>query len=142
MTTPRIYPHGATSWVDVEVDDLAAAQEFYGELFGWTFETASPPEAPFVYVIAHRDGLELAGLTGPAEPTGDPGQAIWRTYVAVDDIEQTCAAVERAGGQVIGEPQDVGQAGRWVNVLDPSGVEISLWQAGHRLGVQLANVPG
>jgi predicted enzyme related to lactoylglutathione lyase len=29
-----------------------------------------------------------------------------------------------------------------VNVLDPSGVELSLWQARSRLGVQLANVPG
>jgi predicted enzyme related to lactoylglutathione lyase len=142
MTTPRTYPNGVTSWVDVETADLAAAQEFYGGLFGWTFETASPPGLPFSYVIARLDGQEVAGLTGPPQPTSDPGSAVWRTYVAVDDIEATCAAVERAGGQVIDEPAAAGQAGRWVNVLDPAGVEISLWQAGSRLGVQLANVPG
>ena len=45
-----------------------------------------------------------------------PVPAVWNTYVAVDDIDATCAAVERAGGQVIDEPADAGQAGRWVNV--------------------------
>jgi predicted enzyme related to lactoylglutathione lyase len=142
MSVARTYPHGATSWIDVAVDDLAAAQVFYCGLFGWTFETASPPDLPYSYVIARLDDQEVAGLTGPAEPASDPGAATWRTYVAVDDIEATCAAVERAGGQVIDAPADAGQAGRWVNVLDPGGVELSLWQAGHRLGVQLANVPG
>ena len=48
----------------------------------------------------------------------------------------------QAGGQVVDEPADAGQAGWWVNVLDPAGVEFSLWQAQSRLGVQLANVPG
>jgi predicted enzyme related to lactoylglutathione lyase len=142
MTVARTYPHGATSWIDVEANDLAAAQQFYGGLFGWTFETASPPGLPYSYVIARLDDHEVAGLTGPAEPTPDLGGATWRTYVAVDDIEATCAAVRRAGGRVIDEPADAGPAGRWVNVLDPGGVEVSLWQAGHRLGVQLANVPG
>jgi uncharacterized protein len=142
MTAPRSYPHGATSWIDVEVDDVEAAQAFYGELFGWTFERATPPEAPFAYVIARLDEQDVAGLTGPAEASGDASGARWRTYVAFDDIEATAAAVTRAGGQVLGEPEAAGEAGRWVNVLDPDGVELSLWQAGRRLGVQLANVPG
>jgi predicted enzyme related to lactoylglutathione lyase len=142
MSTERTYPAGVTSWIDVEVGDLAAAQDFYGDLFGWTFETATPPDLPYAYVIAWLDGQQVAGLTGPTTPASAPGAAVWRTYVAVDDIEATCAAVERAGGQVIDEPADAGQAGRWVNVLDPSGAEVSLWQAKSRLGAQLANVPG
>ncbi len=141
MSAARTYPNGVTSWIDVEVGDLSAAQDFYGRLFGWTFETATPPDLPYAYVIARLDGQDVAGLTGPAEPQ-EAGPAVWRTYVAVDDIDATCAAVEQVGGRVIDEPADAGQAGRWVNVVDPSGVQISLWQAGSRLGVQLANVPG
>jgi predicted enzyme related to lactoylglutathione lyase len=34
MSTERTYPAGVTSWIDVEVGDLAAAQDFYGDLFG------------------------------------------------------------------------------------------------------------
>src|SRR3954454_19164942 len=142
MSPARTYPHGSTSWIDLEAGDLGAAQEFYGALLGWTFETATPPGTPFGYVIARLDGQDVAGLTGPAEPSPDDGQAIWRTYVAVDDIDATAVAGERAGGRLLAQPADAGQAGRWVNVLDPSGVELSLWQARSRLGVQLANVPG
>jgi predicted enzyme related to lactoylglutathione lyase len=141
MSASRTYPHGATSWIDVEVGDLPSAQEFYGGLLGWTFEQVSPPGQPIAYVVAHLDGLEVAGLTGPTEPTPTDA-AVWRTYVAVDDIDATCALVREAGGQVIGEPATAGEAGRWVNVLDPAEVEISLWQAGFRLGAQIANTPG
>ena len=38
MTGTRTYPEGVPSWIDIEQADLAAAQEFYGGLFGWTFE--------------------------------------------------------------------------------------------------------
>jgi predicted enzyme related to lactoylglutathione lyase len=142
MTEARTYPNGVTSWIDVEVDDLEAAKTFYGGLFGWTFDQATPPGTPVTYVIAQLDGQDVAGLTGPAEPSGDSGRSTWRTYVAVDDIEAICSAVEGAGGQVIDEPADAGPAGRWVNILDPSGVGLGLWQAGHRLGVQITNTPG
>ena len=97
MSAARTFPHGVTSWIDVEVGDLPAAQEFYGGVFGWTFETATPPDLPYAYVIATLDGQEVAGLTGPAEPVADAAQAVWRTYVAVDDVDATCA-VGRAGG--------------------------------------------
>src|SRR4051812_25749753 len=117
MSPARTFPHGVTSWIDVEVDDLPAAQDFYGGLFGWTFETVTPSGIPYAYVIARLEDQEGAGLTGPSEPSGAAGQAIWRTYVAVDDIDAPCAAVERAGGRIIDEPADAGQAGRWVNVL-------------------------
>ena len=43
MTTARTYPAGVTSWVDVEHRDVAAAEQFYGGLFGWTFDRALRP---------------------------------------------------------------------------------------------------
>src|SRR3954469_4942021 len=130
MTVPRTYPFGVTSWIDVEVDDVEATKAFYGDLFGWTFERGPPPDSPSAYVIARLDGLDVAGLTGPSEAVGDAGGARWRTYVAVDDLQATAAAVTQAGGELIGEPLTAGEAGRWVDVLDPDGVELSLWQAG------------
>src|SRR3954451_7046537 len=142
MSQARTYPAGVPSWIDVEVGDVGAAQAFYGGLFGWTFWQASPASAPDRYVIAHLDDLEVAGLTGPAEPTPTPDRPRWHTYVAVDDIHATCALVEPAGGRITEPPAQVGEAGHWANLLDPSGAELSLWQAGSRLGVQLANVPG
>ena len=72
MSDARTYPAGVTSWIDVEVDDVEQAKEFYGSLFGWTFAQATPPEVPFSYVIAQLDGQDVAGIGGPATPTGTP----------------------------------------------------------------------
>jgi predicted enzyme related to lactoylglutathione lyase len=141
MTEPRTYPTGVTSWIDVEVDDLEKAKAFYGGLFGWTFERATPPDSPFTYVIAKLDGHDVAGLGGPAEPTGTPA-GTWNTYVAVGDIESATASVEAAGGHVTIPPQAGGEGGWSAVCTDPAGVEFRLWQAKRRLGVQIANTPG
>ena len=66
-TQARTYPAGVTSWVDIEVDDVEAAQAFYGGLFGWTFTQATPPEAPVRYLIAQLDGQDVAGIGGRAD---------------------------------------------------------------------------
>jgi uncharacterized protein len=130
----RTYPNGVTSWIDLAHPDLGAAQDFYGELLGWTFETATPPDAPAPYVIARLAGEDAAGLT-----TG--GSGTWRTYVAVDDADATAAAIGAAGGRIDAEPT-TGQAGRSAYATDPTGAAFGLWQPGYRLGVQIANVPG
>ena len=63
----RHYPEGVTSWIDVECGDVEGAKEFYAGVFGWTFADATPPEAPFRYVIAQLDGNDVAGIGGPAD---------------------------------------------------------------------------
>ena len=71
-TQSRTYPEGVTSWVDIEVDDVDAAQAFYGGLFGWTFTQATPPEAPVRYLVAQLDGQDVAGIGGRAAPRPPP----------------------------------------------------------------------
>src|SRR5580765_8497591 len=45
--SPRL--PGKFVWADLVTDDVAAAQKFYGGLFGWTFQDAGE------YVIAAND---------------------------------------------------------------------------------------
>jgi uncharacterized protein len=68
--------------------------------------------------------------------------ARWNTYVAVDDVEATVAAVPNAGGVVLAAPEDAGPAGRSAACIDPFGAQFRLWQAGRRLGAQLTNAAG
>ena len=139
-TQPRTYPEGVTSWVDIEVDDVDAAQAFYGGLFGWTFTQATPPEAPVRYLVAQLDGQDVAGIGGRADSsTATP---TWNTYVAVDDIEAAASRVVAAGGRVIDPPSDAGEGGRAATCADPAGVQFRLWQARRRLGAQITNTPG
>jgi predicted enzyme related to lactoylglutathione lyase len=132
----RTYPHGVPCWVDTEQPDLEAATRFYGGLFGWTFTDAMPPDAPGSYLIATLDGRDVAAI-GPGTQT-----ARWNTYIAVDDADDSAAAVASAGGKVITGPQDAGPGGRTATCLDPQGAEFRLWQARRRLGAQIANTAG
>lgn len=138
MTESRTYPQGVPSWVDTVAQDLDEAKRFYSGLFGWTFTDAIPAEAPGNYLIATIDGQDVAAI---ASPEGDE-PATWRTYIAVDDADTTATAVENAGGTVTLAPVDAGPGGRLAVCVDPRGAEFRLWQARHRLGAQLVNVPG
>ncbi|QWZ08466.1 VOC family protein [Nocardioides panacis] len=137
MPEARTFPHGVPSWVDVDLPDVDAGTAFYAALFGWTFADATPPDAPFRYVIAQLDGRDVAAVAGPSS-----GPARWSTYVAVDDADDTAARLVAAGGTLVSGPLDAGPGGRTATVLDPEGAELRLWQARRRLGVQVVNQPG
>jgi predicted enzyme related to lactoylglutathione lyase len=135
MDTQRTYPEGVPSWVELEQPDLAAAQAFYGGLFGWDFEVVGGGQ----YVIARLDGQDVAGLASP-DPA-QPGDG-WTTYVAVDDAGAAASRVTAAGGRVVVPPAGVGPAGHMVVAEDPAGARFRLWQAGARLGAQRVNQDG
>lgn len=130
MGQPKTYPHGVPSWVETAQPDIAAAQRFYGDLFGWTYQAPAPE-----YTIVQLDGRDVGGMTA----TDDT--AAWHTYVAVDDAEATAAAVAKAGGTVLDGPSQ-GPAGVAAACADPAGGRFRLWQAGYRLGAQAVNEPG
>lgn len=82
--------------------DPAKLRSYYGELFGWTFDTSGPV----------ADAVSRAGDYGfvdhaPAEGTGIPGgvgggpgygpQALF--YVGVPDVEAALQAAESLGGR-------------------------------------------
>ncbi len=143
MSQARTYPEGVTSWIDIEQRDVEAAKAFYGGVFGWTFADATPPGAAAPYVVAQLDGLDAAGIGGAADADGHAaGPSTWNTYVAVSDADAAAARIEAAEGRVLVAPWDVGQSGRSAVCADPFGVQFRLWQAGQRLGAQVANTPG
>jgi len=132
----RTYPQGVPSWVDTEQPDVEAAIDFYGGLFGWTFEDVMPPGAPGRYLIAKLDGLDVAGLGSGGEGTA------WNTYIAVDDADDAVSKLVTAGAKVVSTPEDAGEGGRSAALADPEGAGFRLWQAKRRPGAQVVNQPG
>jgi predicted enzyme related to lactoylglutathione lyase len=130
----RTYPNGVPSWIDVSAPEPVAAESFYGRLFGWTFETMTPPGVPR-YAIIRLEGADVGGVAAR-------GRAEWSTYIAVDDIEATVAAVDAAGGRVVEPIEAAGDGGWSARCADPAGVHFSLWQANKRPGAQAVNEPG
>lgn len=131
----RTFPDGVTSWIDVEQPDETAAMQFYGGLFGWTFDRATPSEAPVPYWIARLDGRDVAGV-------GRADTSVWNTYVSVSDSDAVIARIEQAGGSVLSGPDAAGEGGRSTVCTDPEGLGLRLWEPRRRLGVQVSNEPG
>jgi predicted enzyme related to lactoylglutathione lyase len=134
------YILGVPCAVDTAQPDAEAALGFYGGLFGWEFEDVMPPEAPYRYVVARLRGLDVAAIR--SVPEGEPRMAMWRTYFWVESADETVAPVRDAGGAVVSEPTDVGDAGRTAVFTDPEGAEFRVWQARENKGAQLVNEPG
>lgn len=136
------YPPGTPCWVDLETTDQAPARAFYGDLFGWDFEDR-PTGDGGLYSMALTGG-GIATAIGPRGPVREPagGPPVWRTYLAVDDVDAATARVAGAGGRVVAQPYDVNVAGRTTLVLDPAGAAVALWQAGRTIGATVVNEHG
>ena len=83
--------------------DPAKLRSYFGELFGWKFDTSSPvAEAVseptnygFVTRISTSDGTGIPGGVGGG--TGYPAHVVF--YVGVRDVEAALQEAERLGGQ-------------------------------------------
>jgi uncharacterized protein len=134
------YIPGVPCWVDTSHPDPQAAVEFYRGLFGWEFEDSMPPGSEAPYYICRLPGGEVAGVG--AIPPGAPPVAVWNTYIAVTSADDAAAKVQAAGGSVVAEPFDIGDAGRMAVFADPEGAVFSVWQANQMIGARVVNDPG
>jgi predicted enzyme related to lactoylglutathione lyase len=131
------WPAGVPCWTDLATPDVAAAQNFYAGVLGWTFQ--APAEDYGGYVIAEVEGGTTAGI-GPLQ--GDQQRPSWTLYIASDDADKTATAVTESGGTVLLAPGDVGPLGRMFIASDPAGAVFGVWQAGTHIGASVTNEPG
>ena len=133
------YRPGVPCWVDTTQPDVDAGVAFYSTVFGWDHEERPVP-GDDRYLVARKDGLVVGGLGRAAAE--DPDRARWTTYVTVEDADAAAARVVDHGGRVRFGPVDAGPAGRSAVVVDPTGAELGLWQAGARIAVERVNEDG
>lgn len=134
------YIPGVPCWVDTSQPDPEAAVAFYGGVFGWELEDVMPADAENRYFMARIRGKNVAAIG--SSPPGAPPMAVWNTYVAVADADETAAKAREAGGTVMMEPFDVMDAGRMAVIADPQGAFFELWQPNQHIGANLVNGHG
>jgi uncharacterized protein len=103
--------------VEVTGKDGPALQSFYGNVFGWQFDTNNPGGYGLF-----RDGDITSGI-GAAQD-GGPGQVTF--YVHSDDPAGTLAKVEAAGGRVIMPLTEVAPETNIALFADPEGHIVGL----------------
>ncbi|GGT15137.1 VOC family protein [Streptomyces purpureus] len=122
---------GSPCWLDLGSPDPSAAAAFYGQVFGWHFESAGPDAGG--YGFFQRDGRTVAAL-GPLTEEG--ANSAWTVYFRTPDADGTATDTERGGGTVRVEAFDVMDAGRMACLTDPQGGEFAVWQPGSVQGLE------
>ncbi|RVW02615.1 VOC family protein [Rhodococcus spongiicola] len=142
MSERSSYTVGTPSWVDLQTPDQLGAKDFYADVFGWSYHDLSNPDGS-VYSIAMLRGERVAAIA-PLPPGSSPVDTppTWNTFITVDDVDAATARVAPAGGKLILQAFDVGDAGRMAFVADPTGAEVGLWQAREHVGATLVNETG
>ena len=127
-------PLGAPCWIDLFTSDPDAAKEFYGQLFGWTAESAGPEYGG--YITFAKDGAVVAGGMHNDGSQGSPD--MWTVYFASADAQQTVDAAAAAGGQVYLAPMEVPAMGTMAMLGDPGQASLGVWQPSGTPGLRRA----
>lgn len=115
---------GKFVWFDLLTNDAAAAEKYYGGLFGWTFEVLKDHQPP--YKVIREKGQPIGGLVDMTLRKEDLPESTWLGYVSVPDVDATAAAFKERGGNVLRAPFDVARLARAAVVTDPQHALIGL----------------
>jgi predicted enzyme related to lactoylglutathione lyase len=109
---------GTFAWNELATTDLAAANRFYGAVFGWGLHPDGSGEHSSLYTV----GSEMAC---GAHVAGEGEFPAWSVWFASADCDASVAKVEELGGSLIVPPNDM-EFGRGAVVADPQGAVFGL----------------
>jgi hypothetical protein len=117
----RSADHGAYIWYELMTTDPAGAKSFYDAVVGWNI--GEPMPGPVEYrMIGRNDGGSAGGvLTLTSDMQQHGARPIWLGYICVDDVDESIAAIEAAGGKTLMPASDIPDVGRIAMVADPQG---------------------
>jgi predicted enzyme related to lactoylglutathione lyase len=117
---------GSVVWNEQISQDPDRARTFYGAVFGYTF-AATDGTAAYWTITPPGAAESVAGLgTWQGAVAGAPPH--WMTYFLVDDVDDTVATAEGAGGTTA-QPATDTPFGRIAVLVDPTGAMFSVMSA-------------
>jgi predicted enzyme related to lactoylglutathione lyase len=122
-TPTGIHHQGKFIWNDLLTEDVAAAKDFYGKLFGWTFEEFDH------YAVIKNNGQSIGGMLLVGEDNETIEEARWVCSLSVADVDEAASLVTEEGGTVYKGPLDMPARGRGALVSDPQGAQLLLLHA-------------
>ncbi|MEO0561563.1 MAG: VOC family protein [Chloroflexota bacterium] len=110
-------------WADLSTFDLNSAKSFYGELFGWRYQTQAG------YTFAGHRARNAAGLfVMPQKFQAINIPSFWMSYIRVSDIQGVVARATAVNGIIEIHPTDFQGRGNMALMRDPSGAGFTVWQ--------------
>jgi predicted enzyme related to lactoylglutathione lyase len=115
---------GKMVWADLVTPNLAAAEKFYGTLFGWTFQSTRAGNSE--YAVAMLDGRPVAGLLEKAIPSGERHQSAWLTFLAASDVDGVKKTALAHGAKLLAADKSYPMRGQQCVLADPEGAVFAL----------------
>ena len=115
MTQNETWAHGRIDYLQLPALDIQRSATFYEAVFGWSIDPNSGSfEAP---------GM-IGQLTTDLAPAARGGPVLW---ISADSLSSVLSRVESNDGRVRGRPQLDGGERCLVEIDDPAGNRIGLW---------------
>jgi hypothetical protein len=115
---------GKIVWADLVTPNLATAEKFYAELFGWTFQKIRTGESD--YALALNQGHPVAGLVEKSMPTHERKQSTWLTFIAVRDVDSAKRTAVAHKAKVLVDSATHARRGRQAVLADPEGAVFAI----------------
>jgi predicted enzyme related to lactoylglutathione lyase len=109
-------PENRIDYIELPVSQIASTKEFYGSVFGWTFEDYGPDYASF------SDGRMAGGFT-MERPAPARGLLL---VIYSRDLAAAQQKISAAGGSIVKDTFSF-PGGRRFHFTDPNGNELAVW---------------
>ena len=110
---------------EIPADDVARAQKFYKQAFGW--KISDPYKMNYFFVETRKQGEE--GINGGLMQRKMPDQP-FMNYIGVKSIAAALKRVEQAGGTICMPTMEIGQKMGWIAAFkDTEGNLMGFYQA-------------
>ncbi len=129
-TTDRL--PGKIVWRDLLTNDPEGSKRFYGELFGWQFESvgsAANLGNNSDYTLIRHNGRLIGGMVDTVALNDRDDISQWIIFMSVADVEAEVAAVAAAGGEIVTPPVDLQRRGKLAIIRDVEGAMFGLLQS-------------
>ena len=122
---------GKIVWHDLLTNDPAASKKFYGELFGWKFESVGDSSGLIrdsAYTLIRHNGILIGGMIDTIALNNRSDISQWVVVMSVEDVDDATRKFEADGGTVLTQPTDLQRRGRISILQDPAGAVLALLQ--------------
>jgi predicted enzyme related to lactoylglutathione lyase len=131
---------GKVIWADLVTPDLAAAERFYGGLFGWSFQDLHAGDTD--YAVATLGGHPVAGIFKKAVPAGEQRQPAWLTFIAVRNLDLARREALSQGAKILAPPRTYAGRGGQAVFADPQGAVFAALASSSGDGADQLAAPG
>ncbi|MGI8961500.1 MAG: VOC family protein [Bryobacteraceae bacterium] len=117
--------NGTVCWVDLSTPDPATARRFYHDFFGWNFVEGEKDTSGYLHIKNHE---HFIGGVPPASQRDPHARPHWLIYFQVASCDASATKAKEHGAQILLQPTDLEDVGRFAILKDPQGAALAVFQ--------------